>query len=173
LSGGIAERLEQVGDCWVFLLQSERRTRQPDRQKTGAEWMLACNERSSPSRTALLGIVIGEERPFIGYAVDVGRPPAHHAVMVGANLSNADVIGHDDENVRFLLLRLSRSGCRRRSGQHGQNASNQGASFHSFLSPYSGTAWPRSNPRVFRRPGHEYQTSDRIRKDAHKPAFGV
>ncbi len=89
--------------------------------------MLPQNERCAPRRAALLGVVIGEERPFMRYAVDVRRSASHHAVMVGANVPDADVIGHDDENVRLLGLRLCRSGCpekRCRSGQHNQSGFN-------------------------------------------------
>jgi hypothetical protein len=64
--------------------------------------MLPRNKRGASCRAALLGIVIGEERPFVGYAVDVRRPTPHHAAMVGADVPNADVIGHDDENVWFF-----------------------------------------------------------------------
>jgi hypothetical protein len=35
--------------------------------------MLPEDERCAPSSATLLGIVIGEERPFIHYSVDVGR----------------------------------------------------------------------------------------------------
>src|ERR1035438_7210967 len=100
LSGGVSERLEQFGDCWVFLLQSKRRTRQPDGQQARTKRMLPRNKRGTPRRAALLSIVIGEEPPFIGYAVDVGRAPPHHSVMVGTNIPNADIIGHNHKNVR-------------------------------------------------------------------------
>jgi hypothetical protein len=42
LSGGVPDRLE-LSSCAVFLLQSDRRARQPDCQKTGTEGMLSSN----------------------------------------------------------------------------------------------------------------------------------
>jgi len=45
--------------------------------------------------------------------------------MIGANISNADVIGHDDYNVRlFGLRRLGPSVKHRREGQCSQTASD-------------------------------------------------
>jgi hypothetical protein len=73
LSGGVSERFEQIGDRGVFFLQSQWRARQSNGQKTRAERMLSCNERSASCGATLLGIVISEERPLIRYAVDVAR----------------------------------------------------------------------------------------------------
>jgi hypothetical protein len=60
LSGGLSEWLEQISSCRIFLLQAERRTGQPDSQKTCTERMLPRNERRPPRCAALLGIVIRE-----------------------------------------------------------------------------------------------------------------
>src|SRR5271169_2252769 len=97
--------------------------------------MLPGNKRSSPCRAALLGIVIGKERAFVGDAVNVGRSAPHHAAMVGTDIPNANIISHDADDVWFLGLRLRRSCCsenRHRNGQHSQKASNEVACFHSF-----------------------------------------
>jgi hypothetical protein len=55
--------------------------------------------------------------------------------MVGANIPNSYVIGHNDENVRLLGLRLSCLRCREKcyqSDKHGSIPSDQIASSHSF-----------------------------------------
>ncbi len=74
--------------------------------------MLSRNERSASCRAALLGVVIGEERPLIRYAVNIWRSTAHHAAMVGTDIPNADVIRHDDENVRFFLVSIGSKRCK-------------------------------------------------------------
>ena len=55
------------------------------------------------ARAGAEGIAIslcsGEERAFLGDAVDVGGAIAHHAAIVGADVPVADVVGHDDEDV--------------------------------------------------------------------------
>ena len=56
LAGGIAERLEQLGDRRVFLLQSRRRARQADLGHARAQAGLAGDERRPAGRAALLGI---------------------------------------------------------------------------------------------------------------------
>jgi hypothetical protein len=66
--------------------------------------MLPGDKRSAPGGAALLGIVISEQRAFIRDAVNVGRSAAHHPAMVGANIPHADVIRHNDDDVRFFLL---------------------------------------------------------------------
>lgn len=51
---------------------------------------MACvgNERSASCGAALLCVAISEERTFICDAIDVGRPAAHQAAMVGTNIPN-------------------------------------------------------------------------------------
>ena len=69
---------------------------------------LAGDERGAPGGAGLLAVVVGEDRAFVGDAVDVGRAIAHHAAVVGADVPVADVVAHDDEDVRLLLLRERR-----------------------------------------------------------------
>jgi hypothetical protein len=58
----------------------------------------------------LLTVIIGEDRALIRDAIDVGRAVAHHAAIVGADIPIADIIAHDNKDVRLLLLFL-RQGC--------------------------------------------------------------
>ena len=64
-----------------------------------------------PARAGLLAVVVGKDRAFIGDAVDVGCAVSHHAAVVGADVPVADVIRHDDEDVRLLRLCLSGRDC--------------------------------------------------------------
>ena len=54
-----------------------------------------------PAVQRLLAVIVGEQRALVGDAVDVGRAVAHHAAVVGADVPVADVVAHDDEDVRL------------------------------------------------------------------------
>jgi hypothetical protein len=111
LSGRVALRLEQIGNGRVFFRQPLLRPRQANFQQPGAQRALAGDERGAPRGAGLLAVIVGEDRAFVGDAVDVGRAVAHHAAVVGADVPVADVVAHDDEDVRLLLLLLRRRGC--------------------------------------------------------------
>jgi hypothetical protein len=49
----------------------------------------------------LLRIMVGEDRAFLGNAVDVRRAIAHHAAVVGADVPQPNVVAEDDEDVRL------------------------------------------------------------------------
>src|SRR5262249_11277006 len=57
LAGGVAERLERLGDGDVLGAQTERRGGQADLGHAGAQARLAGDERRTTSRAALLGVV--------------------------------------------------------------------------------------------------------------------
>ncbi len=68
------------------------------------------DERRAPGGAGLLRVVVGEDRAFLGDAVDVGRAIAHHAAVVGADVPVADVVAEDDEDVGFCRSGLGGSG---------------------------------------------------------------
>src|SRR5262249_25790060 len=107
LAGGVAERLEQVGEGRVLVGQPFFRRRQADLEHAGAEAALPGDERGAARRARLLRVEIGEERALPGDAVDVGRAITHHAAAVGADVPVADVVAEDDEDVRLA----SSGGC--------------------------------------------------------------
>ena len=109
LAGHVALRLEQVGDGRVFLLHAFGRARQADLGEAGADGRLPGDERRAAGGAALLAIPVGEQRAFLGDAVDVRRLVAHHAHVVGADVELADVIAPDDEDVGLLVCRKCRS----------------------------------------------------------------
>src|SRR5262245_23841672 len=104
LPAGVAERLQDVGNRWVFGSKSEIGTRKPDFREAGADRRLTCDERRATGRTALLAVPIGEVRTLLGDAVDVRGAIPHHAVVVHADVEPADVVAHDDQNVGLVAL---------------------------------------------------------------------
>ena len=61
----------------------------------------AGEEGIAPGRAALLGIVSHEDRAFITDAIDVGCFTHHPPAVIDARLHQADVITHDEEDVRL------------------------------------------------------------------------
>jgi hypothetical protein len=54
----------------------------------------------------LLGVEVGEQSAFRGDTVNVGRFVTHHAMAVGADIGDANVIAPYDQDVRFFRLCL-------------------------------------------------------------------
>src|ERR1700676_269304 len=115
LAGGVTQRLEQLGDRRVFLLQALRRAGQTDLGVTGAEHALSGDERGSAGRAALLAIIVGEYHPLTGDAVDVRGAKAHQAEGVGAYVGLSNIVTPDHQDIRPAarrngsLLRLRRT----------------------------------------------------------------
>ena len=104
LSGRVALRLQQFGDGRILCGQAFLRRGQADLEQPGPQRTLPGDERGAAGGAGLLPVIVGEDRAFVGDAVDVGRAVAHHAAIVGADVPVADVIAHDDEDVGLLLL---------------------------------------------------------------------
>ena len=102
LAGGVAVRLEQLGDRRVLLLEARAESRACRPWSARCEAVLAGDERRAAGRAALLGVVVGEDHPFLGDAVDVRRAVAHHPHRVGADVRLADVVAPDDDDVGLL-----------------------------------------------------------------------
>jgi len=99
----------KLRDGGILGLNALFRTRHADREQARAERILAHDERGAPRRAGLLCVVIGEHQAFLGQAVDVRRPAAHHPPVIGADILNADVVAPDDEDIgRFLLSQRCR-----------------------------------------------------------------
>ena len=73
----------------------------PTFSKPGAKRRLPGDERRASRRAGLLSVVIGEQRALACESVDVRRAAAHHAAVVGTDVPDADVVGHDHDDVRF------------------------------------------------------------------------
>jgi hypothetical protein len=102
LAGGIAEWLEHFGNGGVFWLKSDGSAGHSDFGQAGAERVLAADEGRTSSGAALLAVVVGEGDAFLGDAVDVWRPVAHHTPAEVADIPGADVIAPEDQDIRLL-----------------------------------------------------------------------
>ncbi|MCO5220425.1 MAG: hypothetical protein M9947_02455 [Thermomicrobiales bacterium] len=120
LAGRVAERLEQLGDRWIFGIESLVLAWQPNAQQPGTVRMLTGNEGCAARRAGLFTVGVGEANAFLADTVDVGCLISHHARVVGGNIPVPDVIPHDDQNVRAVAartrLRRCVAGLRRRAG---------------------------------------------------------
>ena len=97
--------------------EPEFRARQADLGQAGADRRLAGDEGRAAGRAALLAVPVGEDRAFLADAVDVGRAVAHDAHVVGADIEPADVVAHDEQDVRLAACRLRLRGPDRRRGR--------------------------------------------------------
>ena len=104
LPGGVAERLEQLGDGRIFRLQAERGARWPDLGQAGANRRLSGDEGGAAGRTGVLPVPGLEARAFGRDAVDVGRAVAHHAIVVATAVPPADVVAPNDQEVGLCSL---------------------------------------------------------------------
>jgi len=106
LPGRIAERLEHLGDRWVFLPQAQSGCWQSNLCHAGTEARLAGDERGAAGGAALLGVVVREHHALACEAVDVGRLVAHHTMRVRADVRLTDVVAPDDDDVWLGGLRM-------------------------------------------------------------------
>jgi len=81
-------------------------SRQANLGEAGADRRLPRDERRAAGGAALLAVEVREVRALLGDAIDVGRAVAHHAVVVAADVEPADVVGHDEKNIRVSLAGL-------------------------------------------------------------------
>ncbi len=103
LAGGIAVVLQQIGDGRAPLRYAVIGAGHADGQKTRSERVLPEDERRASGRAALLGVVVREQRAFLGDAIDVGRLVPHHAQVVGADVAPSHVVAPDHQDVRLFL----------------------------------------------------------------------
>ena len=111
LAGRVALVLEAGGDGDELLRHADRRARDADLGEAGAIDALPGDEGRASRRAGLFAVGIGEHHAFLGDAVDVGRPVAHEAVRIAAQIRDADVVAPDDEDVRLFVLAISISSC--------------------------------------------------------------
>ena len=143
LAGGVAERLEQLGDGRILGAETEIGARQPDLRQPGAKHALAGDEGRAARGAALLAVIIGEDHAFVGDAVDVRRAIAHQALGVGADIALADIVAPDDEDVRLLVLRHGRD-----CGEHGDEECCKHVERHEILQGLMGSFLPSTIARL-------------------------
>ena len=107
LARGVPERFEQFRDGRVLRLETDIGAGHADLGQARADRVLAGDERGPARRAALLPVVVGEGDPLVGDAVDVGRPVAHLAPVVVADVPPADVVAPQDQDVGLLCCHLN------------------------------------------------------------------
>ena len=104
LPGGVAQRLEHLGEGRITVLDALLCAWKPDRAQARSHWVLAQQEGGTARRARRLGIVIHEDHALVGDAVDIRRGPAHHSAVVGTDVPHADVVAPDNQNVGLACL---------------------------------------------------------------------
>ncbi len=132
LAGGIAHVLEHRGNGHRLGGHADFGAGLADRGHAGADRQLAGDEVRATRRAARLGVVVGEQHALVGDLVEVRRPAGHHAAMVGADVPHADVVAHDDDDVRLLLRECRPCNKGQRGNQDKQNRNNTRCASHSF-----------------------------------------
>ena len=110
LAGVVAEIEQELGERRRAGPQIGRAAGQLRRDHAGAQRIHAGEEGIAARRAALLGVIVHELRTFVADAIDVGRFPDHQAAMVDARLHPADVVAHDEEDVRLAAAVCAAAG---------------------------------------------------------------
>ena len=98
----VAEIEQDLGERRRAGPQPARAAGQLRHDQAGAQRVHAGHEGVAPGGAALLGIGVHEPHAFAADAVDVGRLTDHHALVVDPGRHQADVVGHDEQDVGFL-----------------------------------------------------------------------
>ncbi len=117
LPGGVALALQDGGQRGRLGGHADVRARLADRGQAGADGELAGDEVGAAGGAAGLGVVGVEDRPLVGELLEVGVGLLHDAAVVGVDVHPADVVAHDEEDVRLVAGRARRGG---RGGVLGQ-----------------------------------------------------
>jgi hypothetical protein len=114
LAGCVAERFERCGKRAGLVRDSDIGAGLADCRQACAERNLAGDEIGAAGRAARFSVVVGEAHAIGGELVEIRRLAGHDALVIGADVEPADIVAHDDQDVRLTprrrLLRL-RHGC--------------------------------------------------------------
>jgi hypothetical protein len=117
LTRRVAHRPHYRGDGRRGIGHTDVGTGLANRGQTRTDRQLAGNEGSAPGGAARLGIIVGEHHALGGKLIQVRRPAGHDAAVIGADVEPADVVAHDDQDIRLLLLRMRRRDQHQPAGQ--------------------------------------------------------
>src|SRR5204863_9406639 len=95
-------------------------TRLADRRQARADWELTGDEIGPPCRAARLGVIVSKPHTLARELIEVWRSPRHDSLVVATQIEPADIVAHDEHDVRFFgrLLRFSRSASDHRDNAH-------------------------------------------------------
>ncbi|MCY1498193.1 hypothetical protein D9M68_321760 [compost metagenome] len=118
LPGGIAKRLQRLGDGHVTVLDADGGTGNADLGHAGTQHRLPGDKRGAAGGAAVLRVIVGEQHAVARDPVDIRGLVADDAEGVGADIGLADVVAEDHEDVRLGgILRKGRR-CRSGDGRH-------------------------------------------------------
>ena len=103
-AGGVAEIVQELGERRGSRPQVRRAARQLRWDHAGAQRIHAREEGIAPGGAALHGHIVHEDRAFAPDAVDVGRFTDHQTPVIDARLHPADVVTHDEQDIRLLRV---------------------------------------------------------------------
>jgi hypothetical protein len=102
LSCVVSLGFEDLGDRDVTILETHIGSGQSHLRQSRSKSGLPGDERRATGCTTLVTIIVGKANALVGDPVDVGRPVAHDAIAVGADVGNPDVVTPEDEDVRAI-----------------------------------------------------------------------
>src|SRR5207249_1004454 len=117
LPGGVALRFERGGNRASLSWYPDLGARLADCGHPRADGQFAHDEVRATSRATRLGVIVGEQHPFLGDLVEVRCPASHHPTVVGADIPDADIIAHDEDDVWFVAVCRLRCRCDERNEQ--------------------------------------------------------
>ena len=115
LASRISHRFQNMRDGDRFIGDAEWGSGLSDRCHAGPKRQFASNEVRPSGSATRFRIVVGEAHALVGHPVQIRRAAGHNSLIVNTDVRPADVVGHDDNDVWFLLLRLRCLDCSRRS----------------------------------------------------------
>ena len=119
LASRISHRFQNMRDGDGFIGDAEWGSGLSDRCHAGPKRKFASDEVRPSGGATRFCVIVGEAHPLGGQTVEIGCPPGHNALVIDPDIGPADVVGHDDEDIRppsdCLLLRLRRLDRGRRS----------------------------------------------------------
>ena len=121
----VAVLLEELGDRRRLLAQAVFVARRHHDRQRGADRNASGHERGAAGGATRLAVPVGENGAFLGDPIDVRRrmTEARAASRIATEIIPTGIVGHQHDDVGFLVLRLQGSGCadeRHRSCKNGQ-----------------------------------------------------
>src|SRR5215472_1791523 len=102
LPGCVPELFQKLRDGGIFRRKTLLRSGQAHFRQPCSDWALSRDERRTASSATLLPVEVCKYRSFLPDAVDVRSAVSHDTHVVRTDIEPADVVRHDEENIRFL-----------------------------------------------------------------------
>ena len=110
LAGLVAHRLEHGGERDGLGRHADGGAGLADRGQAGTDRQLAGDEVGTTRGAARLGVVVGEAQACRRQPVEVRRAARHDPLVVGTDVEPADIVAHDDQDVRLPLAGATSGG---------------------------------------------------------------